>query len=118
MLNPRPPLEIDKILAPRSSRDFLGYAIVGVLISLLSGGNPIGLIGLVTIFIAWWWRDYRQLQQLKQLRLQLEVQVKKAAPVPAKGLILLLSPYSPKNPALKNSEIIESLLDEPKRRGY
>lgn len=61
-------LKPEDIFAPRSPLQFLGFALVGVIINLLSGGNPLGIIGVVTLFIYWLWIDRQRTKRLfKQL---------------------------------------------------
>lgn len=101
--------QIEGLFSPRSPLEFLGFAGISTMISLLSAGQPIGLIFVPAFALAWWqldwWRTRKQAQKTA-------FSVNKESPRPAKGLILLLSPYDPRNPSLKDEKILSQLLDQ------
>ncbi len=106
---------IENIFSPRSPVEFLGFAVVGVVINLLSGGNAIGILGVGILFIYWLWSDNRRTRQISQ---RLGASLDKNKPVQrAKGLILLLSPYSPRLKSLQDEkqfkQTIEYLINTP-----
>jgi hypothetical protein len=100
--------QIEGFFSPRSPLEFLGFAGISIMISLLSAGQPIGLIFVPVFALAWWqfdrWRTRKQAQQTA-------FSVNKESPRPAKGLILLLSPYSPQDSSLKDEKILNPLLE-------
>jgi hypothetical protein len=100
--------QLENIFSPRSPVDFLGFAVVGVIINLLSGGDPLGFLGVAVLFIYWFWLDYRRTKKLSQ-RLGLSFKSKEPAKG-AKGLILLLSPYSPRLESLKDETRLKPLV--------
>ncbi len=108
-------LKFENLFAPRSPLEFLGYSIVTAIIGLVSAGNPIGLICIPGIAIVWWWIDRQRIKNQPPANLSLSLE--KQPPAGARGLILLLSPYSPRSSALKDPEkfqpLLDSLLDTP-----
>lgn len=100
--------QIEGFFSPRSPLDFIGFAGITWIINLLTSGQPMGFILVGGFAIFWWqfdrWRTRRQAQQTA-------FSVNKEIPRPAKGLILLLSPYNPSNPSLKDETILKQLLD-------
>lgn len=103
------PLKLENLFAPRSPLEFLGYSIVTAIIGLISAGSPIGLIGVPVIAFCWWWIDRQRIKN--QTPINLSLSLEKQAPAAASGLILLLSPYFPRNTALKKPENLQPLLD-------
>ena len=99
----RPKLE--NIFAPRSPLEFVGYSFVGTMIGLFSAGNPLGLIGIPGMAILWWWIDRQRTSQITTV-------IEKQPPTGVQGLILLLSPYSPRDPKLKDPVKLQPLIDE------
>jgi CRISPR-associated protein (Cas_Cas02710) len=94
------------IVSPSSSKEFVGFIVLAVFTNLLSGGNPIGLFGVASIGLLWWWKE-------QDLRKRFSIALKsKEAPRGARGMILLLSPYSPFSPALKDKKLIQPLIDK------
>ncbi|RUR78680.1 hypothetical protein PCC6912_34450 [Chlorogloeopsis fritschii PCC 6912] len=104
--NQNSPLE--NIFSPRSPLDFLGFAVVGVIINLLSGADPLGFLGVGVLFIYWLWLDRRRVKKLSQ---RLRFVVDKEPPKGAKGLILLLSPYSPRQESLRDEKQLKPLVE-------
>jgi hypothetical protein len=101
--------QFENLFSPRSPQEFLGFAVVGVIINLLSGGNPIGVLGVGILFISWWWLDRHRAKQLSK---QLGFSVRpKEPPKGAKGLILLLSPYSPRQESLRDEKQLQPLVE-------
>lgn len=100
--------QLVNIFSPRSPLDFLGFAVVGVIINLLSGGAPLGFLGVGVLFIYWFWLDRRKAKRLSQ-QLGLSIESKEPAKG-AKGLILLLSPYSPRLQSLKDEKQLKPLV--------
>ncbi|WP_256871753.1 hypothetical protein [Nostoc sp. TCL26-01] len=101
--------QIENLFSPRSPIDFLGFAVVGVIINLLSGGEPLGFLGVAVLFLYWFWVDYRRTRKLsKQLGLSFD---SKEPAKGAKGLILLLSPYSPRQVSLKDETQLKPLVE-------
>ncbi|MFB2967620.1 hypothetical protein ACE1CD_01480 [Aerosakkonema sp. BLCC-F183] len=100
--------QIEGFFSPRSPLEFLGYTIVSGMIPLIWAGQPIGFIFVSLFALVWWqidrWRTRKQAQRTA-------FSVNKESPRPAKGLILLLSPYNPMNPSLKDEKLLKQLLD-------
>ncbi|NEO99581.1 MAG: hypothetical protein F6J89_02615 [Symploca sp. SIO1C4] len=104
---------IEQLFAPTSPWEFLGFALITLLMTLMTEGNPVGMVGIVGLFIFWWWLERRKVKaRIKHLQAQLLLSVQPQAPLPAKGLILLLSPYSSRQPELQNSQVLDSLLQK------
>ncbi|MGH2732591.1 MAG: hypothetical protein ACRDJG_06600 [Actinomycetota bacterium] len=89
----------ERIFSPRSSRDFIGFAAVAVLINLASSTVPdldptliriFSTVLLVALFAFWWVRD--QIVARRRSRLVAFTPTAQA-PERARGLILLLGPY-------------------------
>lgn len=101
--------QLENLFSPRSPVDFLGFAVVGVIINLLSGGEPLGFLGVAVLFLYWFWVDY---QRTKKLSRQLGLYFDSKEPAKgAKGLILLLSPYSPYQASLKDETKLKPLVE-------
>lgn len=106
----RPPqisrFDFEGLLSPRSALEFLGFAAINAILGLVSAGNPIGLVSVPVLAVAWWWVDR---QRDRQRRLGFVVE--KKPPQAAKGLILLLSPYDPREAHLRQEQILQPLVD-------
>ncbi len=102
---------LENFFSPKSPLEFLGLALITTLINLLSSGNPIGVIGIVIVALVWW-QVNRKIEKKRQEQIQEQTQYKtlKQSPELAKGLILLLSPYSPRN-SLLSSEQVETKIN-------
>lgn len=115
MLHPKIKQEfpIKELFAPTSPWEFLGFALITILMSLLTEWHPLGFVGIAGIFTFWWWLDRQRAKaRIKHLQQQSFLSLKSKAPAPAKGLILLLSSYSPSQIELKNSQVLESLIQK------
>ncbi|MEG4939003.1 hypothetical protein [Microcoleus sp. F4-D5] len=112
-------LAIENIIAPRTAPEFAGFVVVTVSISLLTAaagssipGTIFGALCVAVVGFIWWRVDRaRAKARAQRLYSDLAISVDKEAPTGAKGLILLLSRYSPHNQALKNPETIAPLID-------
>ncbi|MEG3844751.1 hypothetical protein [Microcoleus sp. herbarium14] len=83
-----------------------------VLISLLTAGSIYGIGGVAVVGFIWWRVDRaRAKARAQRLYSDLAISVDKEAPTGVKGLILLLSRYSPRAPELKNEETIAPLIE-------
>lgn len=106
---PPPPhekIQISGLFSPRSPLEFLGFAFVTAMLGLMSAGNWIGFIFIPIFAIGWWLFD----RQRNQKRLQAtSFIVTKEAPRPARGLILLLSPYAVRNTSSQPADLTASL---------
>lgn len=98
----------ENLFSPRSPVDFLGFALVGVIINLLSGGEPLGFLGVGVLFVYWFWLERQRSKKISQ-RLGLSINSKEPAKG-AKGLIMLLSPYSPRLVLLKDEKQLQPLI--------
>lgn len=96
---------LKNIFSPSSPWEFLALATITYLINLLSAGNPVGIVGILVVALLFWWVNRR-------FSPPIALATKKQAPEGAKGLILLLSPYSPFDPHLKNSSVFDSCLEK------
>jgi CRISPR-associated protein (Cas_Cas02710) len=107
-LSKKPP-QMEGLFSPRSPIEFVGFAVVNAMIRLFSSGNLLGFIFVPTLAIGWWLVDR---QRIKRQRQSAIFPVIKEPPQAAKGLILLLSPYSPRNEALKKSIELTLLINQ------
>ena len=98
--------DFEGLISPRSALEFLGFAIVNALLGLVSAGNPIGLVTVPALALVWWWIDRRRDQQRR-----LGVVVEKKPPQAARGLILLLSPYDPRDAHLRQEQTLQPLVE-------
>jgi hypothetical protein len=104
----KPPTSITGFFAPRSPLEFLGFTFISCMLALVSAGNPIGFVFIPIFTLGWWlWERYRQ----QKLAAATVFSVTKEAPRPARGLILLLSPFDPRRTELKDSTHLQPLLD-------
>jgi len=114
----REKLAFEAIFSPRSSVEFTVYCLFTILLSQLSEGLaqsvPLFLslsmssVLLVLLFAFWWHRDRLRTRERSK---KLAFQPGKVDPPPAKGLILLLSPYDPRDPNLTKEDKLKPLLD-------
>jgi CRISPR-associated protein (Cas_Cas02710) len=103
-------LELEQIFAPTNTWQFIGLAIVSLLFNLFSSGNLAGLIGVPLVAVLFAGRDWQKQKRSREYLKQLTYEPTKRAPSPARGLILLISPYSPFNPELKDPDRLSSML--------
>lgn len=101
------PFHPSNIFAPSNSWEFLGFAILSFNLALVTQGNPLnvvlGLSFVIICFVLWYFHDRRRRQNTV-------ISVSRGRPKPAKGLILLMSPFSPRNHKLNNlSELQEKI---------
>lgn len=94
---------VQKFLSPGTPVEFLGFAIVNAMLGLFGAGNRIGLVFVPVFAIAWWLFDGWRKQQLQD---KIAYSLEKQPPQPARGLILLVSPYNPFSPLLKDAEVL------------
>jgi hypothetical protein len=73
--------------------------------------RPLSIFVFATIFIVWFFRNR---SRAKRLAKQVAFQPTREPPTPARGLILLLSPYDPRNPDLRKEEVLGPLIDKIK----
>ncbi|MCW6051344.1 hypothetical protein K4039_14920 [Lyngbya sp. CCAP 1446/10] len=106
-------LEIENIIAPRTALEFTAFVGLTVLISLLTAGNLFGVGGVAAVGFIWWRVDrQREKKRIQTLYTQnLGIIVGKEPPTGVRGLILLLSPYSPRKQELKNEGTIAPLIE-------
>jgi hypothetical protein len=90
------------IISPTSPLEFLGFAAINAFIGLVSNANPIGLIAVPLIAVGWWVYDRRRKREAVRLQ---GISLTKETPEPARGLILLVSPYSPRSQHLSPDEV-------------
>jgi len=76
------------IFAPSSPAQFIGFAVVNILISITSSGNLWGALGIAVVFLFWYRWERRP-----QKKLSVGIKTTKVPPQSARGLILLLSRY-------------------------
>ncbi len=103
----RSSFDFERLISPRSPLEFLGFAAVSALVGLASAGNPIGLIAVPVIAVIWWWFD-RQRDQKRRLGFVVE----KKPPQAARGLILLLSPYDPREAHLRQEQVLQPQVEQ------
>jgi CRISPR-associated protein (Cas_Cas02710) len=104
-------LELEQIFAPTNTWQFIGLAVVSLLFNLFSSGNLAGLIGVPLVAVLFAGRDWQKRRRSLEYIKQLTYEPTKKAPSPARGLILLISPYSPFKPELKDPDRLGSMLD-------
>ncbi|MBE9184683.1 hypothetical protein IQ270_08110 [Microcoleus sp. LEGE 07076] len=112
-------LAIENIVAPQTAPEYVGFIVLTVAISLVTAAAGSSLPGtilgaaVIAIFGFIWWRVDRARAKARVQRLysDLAISVDKEAPTGAKGLILLLSPYSPRKAELKNESTIAPLME-------
>ncbi|MDJ0597493.1 MAG: hypothetical protein QNJ37_01405 [Crocosphaera sp.] len=97
---------LENFFSPKSPLEFLGLALITTLINLLSSGNPVGIIGTILVALVWW-QVNRKIENNRQEKIQEKTRYRtiKQSPKFAKGLILLLSPYSPRNSLLSFDKV-------------
>lgn len=103
----RSSFDFEGLISPRSPLEFLGFAAINALVGLISAGSPIGFVAVPALAVAWWWWDQRREQQRR-----LGLVVEKKPPQAARGLILLLSPYDPREPNLKQTQTLQPLVEQ------
>lgn len=96
------------IFSPKSPLEFLGFSTMSGICGLLSAGNSFAF-GFVLIFALLWWifNRYRD----RKLKEDTGFVLTKEEPKPAKGLVLLMSPYNPGDKALQAPQVLTPLID-------
>lgn len=110
-------LTIENIFAPKTTQQaILYFAIVAIIFPLIYQGNllaAIGIIFLIVLFLIFLMLErYEEAKTQKESVLKLEnlkVTYEKISPQPSPGLILSISPYSPRKSELKDKKIIDPL---------
>ena len=87
-------MRVSGFFSPESPLEFIGFTVMTAMLGLMSAGNWLGFIFIPIFATAWWLFDQRR--QRKRLQSACFI-VTKEQPHPARGLILLLSPYSVRN---------------------
>jgi CRISPR-associated protein (Cas_Cas02710) len=110
-------LGLKQIFSPETPLQFIGLAIVSVLFNLLSSLNIIGLIGVPLLALAFAGSNELKQRKLRKIFQILPPEPKVEQPLPARGLILVLSPYSPSSESLKKdpkklNAMIEAIVDK------
>jgi CRISPR-associated protein (Cas_Cas02710) len=99
---------LENSFSPQTSLEFIGFIILGVSTNLVSNifaeWDVVGLFGVSFLYIYW---RFIEMRRAKKLPKDLTFSITPKAPEDAKGLILLLSPYSPRNPAIKNPKVLQ-----------
>ncbi len=104
---------LESLFSPRSPWEFIGFCLATVLLSFFADliemalspaiAYSLSLLFIVALFAVWWgldrWRSHRQIKNLT-------FEVNKEPPAPARGLILLLSPYRPGRADLNHPEAL------------
>ena len=104
---------LTEIFAPSSPPQFIGFAVINILISLTSNGSLWGALGIAIVFLFWY-----RLDRLWQKKISVGIKTTKEQPQGARGLILLLSRYSAgridnkENPKDEIENGIRNLLDK------
>jgi CRISPR-associated protein (Cas_Cas02710) len=109
--------ELEQIFTPTNTWQLICYVIVSVLVGLVASGNLLGVIGAILVVLVFIVRDSIGWWKARRYRRQLVFEPIKIAPLPARGLILLVSPYSPFAESLKQDPVnlnatISSILDK------
>lgn len=69
-LQPKTKSFLANLFSPQSSLEFLGFALICVatnlLSNLLSPWSPLGLVGVIFLFIYWFWIEQRRAKRLSQ----------------------------------------------------
>lgn len=107
MLTPKGQSPVQKLFAPGSPIEFIGFAVITAILGLLSAGNLVGFI-FVPLFAVIWWLIDRWL--IKKRTAATTLAIVKEQPTPAKGLILLLSPYDPRLGSLGRAPSLKHLI--------
>jgi hypothetical protein len=102
-------VKIENIIAPRTALEFTAFVGLTVLISLLTAGNIFGMGGVALVGFVWWRVDRQSAKERVRKLRNVGAIIAKEAPTGVRGLILLLSPYSPRKPELKN-EVLPNLV--------
>ncbi|NJL64356.1 MAG: hypothetical protein HC903_24215 [Methylacidiphilales bacterium] len=105
------------MFSPQSSSNYIGYVIICVSTNLFSNiftaWNPLifsitSVVAVASVYLYWRIQEH---SYTKRLAKALKFSVKPKSPKAAKGLMLLLSPYSPRNPAIKSEKVIAPLIE-------
>jgi hypothetical protein len=93
------------LFAPRSPLEFIGFAGISSIISLIAAGTLWAFLFVPLFAILWWFLD-------RQRTPAIAITLTKEAPQPAKGLIVLLGPYNPNQSNLKDPKILQPLIEQ------
>lgn len=114
-------LKFEGLFAPRSPFEFVGFCIAIIMLNWLSQlpqeilpdflVDALSIFFVVAVFAIWWFFDRRR---IRKRALLLTFQPSKEQPSAARGLILLLSPYDPRDPALKDERKLRPLIEHIK----
>jgi hypothetical protein len=101
----RKKLNFSALFAPRSPLEFIGFAAISSIISLISAGTLWAFLFVPLFAIAWWLFD-------RQRTPDIAITLNKEKPQPVKGLILLIGTYSPNKESLKDPNILKPLIHQ------
>lgn len=114
--------EFESIFSPRSPFEFVFFCSATIVLNLLPDLFKqlfpmiviyiISGLFVVILFAIWWFLDR---SRSKRRAVQLTFQPTKEQPSAARGLILLLSPYDPRDAALKDERTLRPLIDHIKK---
>ncbi len=101
----RKKLNFSALFAPRSPLEFIGFAAISSIISLISSGTLWALLFVPLFAILWWLLDRKRTSAIA-------ITLTKEKPQPAKGLIVLLGPYNSNQSNLKDPKILQPLIQQ------
>jgi len=114
-------LKFEGIFSPRSPFEFVAFCSVTVVLNLLPEllrrilpdliTYGVSIVFVVVLFGLWWWLDNLR---TRKRAVQLTFQPTKEQPAPASGLILLLSPYDPRDVSLRDEQKLSPLIEHIK----
>ncbi len=116
-------LKFEGIFSPRSPLEFVAFCFATILLSQLSDllkelvpkiiAYAVSGLFVVILFTIWWLIDR---SRTRKRAVQLTFKPTKDQPAAARGLILLLSPYDPRNPTLREEKKLQPLLGDIKSK--